>query len=56
MTKQEALDLLEEVWYALEFVQTHHTDPTQDKEVELALEDAFDMLTQLFKFVEACGG
>ena len=53
MDKQEALVLVDEIEEAVSFALTHYTDPTQGKEVELALVDALAMLVQLQEILEA---
>ncbi|AYJ74705.1 hypothetical protein phiFa_04 [Thermus phage phiFa] len=56
MSREEALNLIEECMDAVDYALSHYTHPSYDKDVELALEDALSILERLREYVESCDG
>lgn len=56
MSREEALNLIEECMDAVDYALSYYTQPDYDQDVELALEAALSILERLRKYVESCDG
>lgn len=54
MSREEALNLIEECMDAVDYALRYYTQPDYDKDVELALEAALIILERLREYVESC--